>query len=218
MMQQVNSMETQDRTKSNRETLKFELIAGNVALDFVNTLDNRPGDNPTELLSSYRNLAQFAAQTGVLTAKQAQELWKRSELTIEEAEKALFRARKLREAMHSIFFSLIHRKAPPLPAMDLLNAELHDAARHLRLVQRGRACEWRFADLTSSFHAMLWPIARAAGDLLVSSDLAMVRACSSPTCQWFFLDTSKNHHRRWCSMKLCGNRTKVRRFYAKQKA
>ena len=61
------------------------------------------------------------------------------------------------------------------------------------------------------------PIVRAAADLLASSDVALVRACSSPTCQWLFLDTSKNHHRRWCSMKQCGNRAKVRRFYAKKK-
>jgi predicted RNA-binding Zn ribbon-like protein len=116
--------------------------------------------------------------------------------------------------------------------MDRLNANLHDAALHSRLVQpklvqakngqskmpqvEGRL-EWRFDDLTSSFNAMLWPIARAAGDLLASPDLALVRACSSPTCQWLFLDTSKNHHRRWCSMKQCGNRAKVRRFYAKKK-
>ena len=64
---------------------------------------------------------------------------------------------------------------------------------------------------------MLWPIARAAADLLASPDVALVRTCSSPTCQWFFLDTSKNHHRRWCNMKVCGNRAKVRKFYAKRR-
>ena len=84
-------------------------------------------------------------------------------------------------------------------------------------VQREGRCEWRFDDMGSALDAMLWPIARAAADLLASSDVALVRACSSPTCQWFFLDTSKNHHRRWCSMKQCGNRAKVRKFYAKKK-
>jgi predicted RNA-binding Zn ribbon-like protein len=47
--------------------------------------------------------------------------------------------------------------------------------------------------------------------------LPFVRACSSKDCEWFFLDTSKNHHRRWCDMKRCGNRAKVRRFYAKKR-
>jgi len=110
--------------------------------------------------------------------------------------------------------------------MDTLNAYIRDAAQHSRLVQnrvqnkdvqREGRCEWRFDDLTSAYGAMLWPITRAAADLLASSDLAQVRACSSPTCQWLFLDTSKNHHRRWCNMKVCGNRAKVRKFYAKKK-
>jgi predicted RNA-binding Zn ribbon-like protein len=44
-----------------------------------------------------------------------------------------------------------------------------------------------------------------------------VRACFSKTCEWFFLDTSKNHHRRWCDMTRCGNRAKVQRFYERKK-
>ena len=45
-----------------------------------------------------------------------------------------------------------------------------------------------------------------------------VRACGNPECRWLFLDTSKNHTRRWCDMKLCGNRMKARRFKAQRKA
>jgi predicted RNA-binding Zn ribbon-like protein len=32
-----------------------------------------------------------------------------------------------------------------------------------------------------------------------------------------FVDTSKNHSRRWCDMKVCGNRVKARKFYRRQK-
>src|SRR5207249_439631 len=54
-------------------------------------------------------------------------------------------------------------------------------------------------------------------DLLASDHLKFVRACESKTCQWLFLDMSRNHRRRWCKMNLCGNRAKARRFYARQK-
>jgi len=47
--------------------------------------------------------------------------------------------------------------------------------------------------------------------------VAYVRACASKTCQWFFLDTSKNHRRRWCDMTKCGNRAKFQRFYSRKK-
>jgi len=68
-----------------------------------------------------------------------------------------------------------------------------------------------------TFEAPLWPIARSAAELLASEQVHFIRNCSSKTCQWLFLDTSKNHRRRWCDMKLCGNRAKVRRFYTRKK-
>ncbi|MEW6230587.1 MAG: CGNR zinc finger domain-containing protein [Bacillota bacterium] len=34
----------------------------------------------------------------------------------------------------------------------------------------------------------------------------------------WFLDTTRNHSRRWCSMRDCGNRVKVRRFYNRKRA
>src|SRR5271168_325062 len=209
----------------------FELL-GNVCLDFVNTLDNRPSGEPKELLKNYYDLARFGEDTGILTPEQLDFFYERIPLMPDEAEDAMRRAINLREALHAIFSALMNKQPAPQLAMDRLNANLHDAALHSRLIQpkviqakivgsktpqdEGHL-EWRFDDLTSSFRAMLWPIARAAADLLASTDVALVRACSSPTCQWLFLDTSKNHHRRWCSMKQCGNRAKVRRFYAKKK-
>jgi len=200
-----------------RRPPKFELIAGNVCLDFINTLDNRTSAQPKELLENYYELARFGEDTGILTPAQLDFLYERVRLMPDEAEEALRRAINLREALYAIFSAVMNKQTAPQLAMDRLNANIHKAALHARLVQHEGRLEWRFDDMTSAFDTMLWPIARAAADLLASSDLALVRACSSPTCQWFFLDTSKNHHRRWCSMKSCGNRAKVRKFYAKKK-
>ena len=210
----------------------FELIGGNLCLDFINTLDNRPSGEPKELLENYHDLAHFAEDTGILTPKQLHDLSERVRLMSDEADDAVRRARDLREALHEIFSALMNRQTAPQLAMEKLNANLHDAALHSQLVQlkavQPKALEsrafpeghlvWRFDDPASSFNAILWPIARAAADLLASNDVALVRTCSSPACQWFFLDTSKNHRRRWCDMKVCGNRAKVRKFYAKRKA
>jgi predicted RNA-binding Zn ribbon-like protein len=209
-----------------RGPASFELL-GNVCLDFINTLDNRPSGEPKELLKNYYDLARFGEDAGILTAEQLDFFYERVHLMPDQAAEAMRRAINLREALYAIFSALMKKQPAPQFAMDRLNANLHEAALHSRLVQPrmaqgkmgqvGGRLEWRFDELTSSFNAMLWPIARAAGDLLASPDLTLVRACSSPTCQWLFLDTSKNHHRRWCSMKQCGNRAKVRRFYAKKK-
>ena len=39
-----------------------------------------------------------------------------------------------------------------------------------------------------------------------------LKVCQEATCRWAFLDTSKNRSRTWCSMRMCGNRTKTRAY------
>jgi predicted RNA-binding Zn ribbon-like protein len=39
-----------------------------------------------------------------------------------------------------------------------------------------------------------------------------LKVCPEETCRVAFYDQSKNRSRRWCSMEVCGNRTKVRAF------
>ncbi|GLW08484.1 hypothetical protein Misp01_36140 [Microtetraspora sp. NBRC 13810] len=43
-----------------------------------------------------------------------------------------------------------------------------------------------------------------------------LKVCAESTCQWAFIDSSKNRSRAWCSMKVCGNRTKTRAYRARQ--
>jgi predicted RNA-binding Zn ribbon-like protein len=59
-------------------------------------------------------------------------------------------------------------------------------------------------------------LAQAGCELMTSPDLHRLRACGNETCRWLFLDTSKNRTRRWCDMKICGNRMKARRFHARR--
>jgi predicted RNA-binding Zn ribbon-like protein len=39
-----------------------------------------------------------------------------------------------------------------------------------------------------------------------------LKACPEETCRVAFYDSSKNRSKRWCSMEVCGNRTKVRAY------
>jgi len=69
----------------------------------------------------------------------------------------------------------------------------------------------------------LKPIARgvdgAIGTILAVAFAAMaegswsrLKVCPEETCRVAFFDHSKNRSRRWCSMEVCGNRTKVRSY------
>ncbi len=56
---------------------------------------------------------------------------------------------------------------------------------------------------------LLQPIAEAIGDLLCRADFRLIRACEATACTLMFLDGTKAHARRWCSMAVCGNRAKA---------
>ncbi|WP_113699998.1 CGNR zinc finger domain-containing protein [Nonomuraea lactucae] len=43
-----------------------------------------------------------------------------------------------------------------------------------------------------------------------------LKVCAEITCQWAFIDASKNRSRSWCSMRVCGNRTKTRAYRARK--
>jgi predicted RNA-binding Zn ribbon-like protein len=201
---------------SGRRPPKFELVAGNVCLDFINTLDDRPSVQPRELLTRYLDLVRFGEDTGLLDSGIVDYLFEHSHAAPEKTQEALAAAIELREAMYAVFSAVVAKRPAPAGALAMLNAYVQEAAGQVRLVEVNGRFEWRF-DYLTSLGSLRWPIARAAAELLASAQLPLVRTCSSPTCQWFFLDTSKNHHRRWCSMKQCGNRAKVRKFYAKKK-
>ncbi len=78
----------------------------------------------------------------------------------------------------------------------------------------GRALRWTWPpphDLTDP----LRPIAHAAVELLTNGPLEHVKICGN--CRWLFLDQSRNHSRRWCSMAECGTQMKQRRFVERRR-
>jgi predicted RNA-binding Zn ribbon-like protein len=56
---------------------------------------------------------------------------------------------------------------------------------------------------------LLQPIVNAAADLICNEDFRRVQSCEGAACCLIFLDRTKGLARRWCSMAVCGNRTKV---------
>jgi predicted RNA-binding Zn ribbon-like protein len=44
-----------------------------------------------------------------------------------------------------------------------------------------------------------------------------LKICPADDCRWAFYDQSRNRSRRWCSMEVCGNRSKTRAHRAKRR-
>ncbi|MEH2920692.1 CGNR zinc finger domain-containing protein [Samsonia erythrinae] len=68
----------------------------------------------------------------------------------------------------------------------------------------------------NSVDSLLEPIAASLARLLSGDELKYVRQCEAHDCTLMFLDTTKSHRRRWCSMALCGNRMKVAAFRSRK--
>jgi predicted RNA-binding Zn ribbon-like protein len=85
-------------------------------------------------------------------------------------------------------------------------------------VYRDRCFVWEWINMDQYLDSVLWAVARSAAELLLSDELQHLRICAADNCAWLFLDRTKNQRRRWCDMKVCGNRVKARRHYERVKA
>ncbi|MGZ5940722.1 MAG: CGNR zinc finger domain-containing protein [Rhizomicrobium sp.] len=188
-----------------------EFVGGNPSLDFVNTIGGIRSGTHDDKLASYEDLLSWAVMSGTLAPARRAALAALARKQPRVAESALTNAKAIRESMHAVFLALVHGKSPPRTDLAAMNASIGDVMAHARIHRHGDDYEWGWDDAVT-LDAPLWPVLRAAGDLLVSGRTARLRECASESCGWLFLDTSKNHSRRWCDMKGCGNRAKVRRY------
>ncbi len=196
----------------------FDLTGGLLCLDFANTVDDRTDIHPQELLISFKDLVSWGQQAQILTVQEAQQLLEKAEQHSSEATRVLNRAVVVREAIFRIFKAIAEDESPEDEDLVTLSTMVAEAQKHAQIVPNTHGFRWDWAGQRSDLDCMLWPVVRSAADFLTSDDLDTVRVCASDSCNWLFIDTSKNHSRRWCNMKSCGNREKARRFYTRKKS
>jgi predicted RNA-binding Zn ribbon-like protein len=66
--------------------------------------------------------------------------------------------------------------------------------------------------------ALLADISQAVVEAMADGTWARLKVCRSEDCRWAFYDRSKNRSGAWCTMAVCGSRTKVRAYRARQAA
>ncbi len=191
----------------------LERHGGLLCLDFVNTLDWRGRPDPVEYLRAYGDLLEWSVLSGVLTKAEAQELARHA--TGPSGDAVVGETIRFREAAYRLITAVIDGRAPDSNDMRTVNATIAQARSRAVLQHQRRAFALHFPDGTNNAMLPLWRIALSLAELLTSEDLQNVRRCDDPECVWLFLDVSKNHKRRWCSMDGCGNRAKARRRYAR---
>ncbi len=196
----------------------FESDAGDVCLDFANTNDWHASDHPVENLHDYDDLVAWGKSAGLVSPDLAGQLSEMAKDNPDKTQREYISAIQLREAIYRIF----SRRYAGIPIferdLEELNHVVSAAKSHQRLVPYEGKFAWEWKADHDGSNILVWKIALAAADLLTSDKVARVRECEDDRgCGYLFLDISKNHSRRWCSMDSCGNRAKARRHYSRSK-
>jgi predicted RNA-binding Zn ribbon-like protein len=211
-------------TETPSEPFRFQLRGGRLALDFANTVSGKRVVDERDHLQRYEDLVSWGQQAGAVGEPTARRLLAEARRRPADAQ-AVFRAAiALREAIYRAFLAYAQEQAPPEADLEALGAALGQALAHRRLRRGGggACCELSWDEPPGALDVVLWPVVASAAELLVApADLERVRVCGlydADECAWLFLDETKSHTRRWCSMEDCGNRAKARRHYQRAKA
>src|SRR5712692_2492912 len=122
--------------------------------------------------------------------------------------------RALRDAIHNLLAASAQATAPPLEALDHVNAASAAAPISPQL-EAGSNGELRAQERAAECHPLaqlLGALARSAISLLTSPTRAQLQICQAPSCGMFFLGA-----RRWCCA-ACGNRARAARHYQRSRA
>ena len=189
---------------------KLRIVGGNVALDFVNTED---GDPPLECLRGYDDLVVWSVRVGLLSVEEGERLAVEAKGRPGDVRAAYRDALTLRGALQGVFRAVAEGEAPTSRDLEILREHEREALSRGKLMQGDGGFRWEWKD-GRDLARMLWPVAHAAVGLLTSGTLDRLKLCAG--CYWVFLDASRNHSRRWCTMEVCGTDEKKRRYVAKR--
>jgi predicted RNA-binding Zn ribbon-like protein len=204
---------------SNRPAAFF--VGEHLALDFLNTTA-APRGAQVEWLADGNDLVDWLELARSIEAADAARI---SEFGSGALDEVARQAREFREWLRGFVTA---RLGKPLrataAAVTPLNELLARDNRFQRVEAAGRDAEDGRRLLLRRVHRwenpgeLLHPIAGAAADLICNQDFRLIRSCEGSACMLVFLDRTKAHARRWCSMAVCGNRAKAAAHRARRAA
>ena len=187
-------------------------VADSVGLDFLNSSVATPAGAPFDWIDNGDGLLNWLERSQLVPAGVLASL--RTQALPGELDKVAGQARSLREW----FRGIIHRhKGRPLTAKALrelepLNRLLERDERFTQVVpHRNRKAGSLSLEINRRWRSpesLLLPIGEALANLVSDPAFTDVKSCEGALCTLLFLDRTRGRARRWCSMRLCGNRAK----------
>jgi predicted RNA-binding Zn ribbon-like protein len=195
----------------------LDLVGGELAWDFTNTSSARGLAAHQEHLRDFETLMQWVEHARVMPPSDC--VYIRTTLSghPRRARRVFDRAVEVRELIWTVGTALAEQRPIAARLLDLLSAAHAENLRHAEMRMRLGSYIWVFDPRRDILAAILGPITLSALTLLMEKDLMRTRRCAGQECGWLFFDTTKNNRRRWCEMRVCGNRAKVRAIRDRQK-
>jgi predicted RNA-binding Zn ribbon-like protein len=181
-------------------------IGGSLCVDFCNTFDHLHLPPKHDLFTDYATILDWGKAAGVIAGHPtAVPASRRREIADLLA---------VRSLIYRMLLPFAHGAAPAAADVAAFNARLQKVSGSLQLVS-AKGGYTLVGSAEDPLERIAVEAVRSAAELLVSGRPDQIRLCGE--CGWMFYDTSRNHLRRWCSMKICGNRAKARRHYERER-
>jgi len=197
------------------------LVGDHPALDFLNTIAT-PHGAVIEWLADGNDLVSWLERAGSIEPTAAAKVRESGRAALDEVAR---RAREFRQWLHGFVTARVGKTlrataAAVAPVNELLARDnsFQKVEAAGRNAEDGRRLLLRRVHRWESPAELLDPIAAAAADLICNQDFRLIRSCEGSACVLVFLDRTKAHARRWCSMAVCGNRAKAAAHRAKRAA
>lgn len=184
--------------------MEFVFRGDHLVLDFLNTEVRETPTRPPDLLVDTAALGQWFSEVGLPV----------EELAI--SPELLAQTKVFRAALRAIVAARVEDRSSPPEALAGVNTVLQAGTGYTTLEETDGELRRAWRPTEDTPLAPLLPLATAAVDLLTGEHASLIRQCGNPDCILYFLDTSKNHTRRWCSMDACGNRMKAAAHYRRK--
>ena len=198
-----------------RPQIPFLFVGNQPCLDFINT-QLVVNERPLDLLATLSDLVAWLVQVRLLTDDEAKKI-ERQWGGQAKGTQTLEQARAFRVTLREMVERIASGRPVPQAAIEAINDLLRYRIGRPQLTRRKGKFEREFQAESQDANQLLGLLAEAASDLLCTCDLSLIKKCQNPACVLFFYDTTKNHARHWCSMSLCGNRSKVAAHYRRHR-
>ena len=189
--------------------MSFYFLGERLVVDLLNTVI-APDGRVQDLLGTREELAAWARASGLAQPGELRSSSPR--LRREPGTLRIFR-----EQLRRGLLAWAASGRPSRTLVTRLNRELGRGQERMEIgVRQGRAVIRRRAQ-GSPLDRLYAAVARSGAELLASGAPRRLRKCANPSCRLMFYDVSKAGRRRWCSMQMCGARSKVRAWYLRRR-